>query len=90
MNTARHNYEWFRDNLSDLMKEHYGKYLVIQDESCRGAYETCSEAITASMRLARLGSLIVERCVSVEEHNACTMYAPVFPGGRYGGKLHGI
>ena len=61
------NYEWFKDNLPGLMKEHKGKFLVIHEESVKGIFATFQDALMEALTFAKPGEFLVQRCATEEE-----------------------
>jgi hypothetical protein len=61
------NYDWFKNNLPELMSEHKGKFLIIFEESARGAYDTFEDALAGALCFANPGEFLIQRCVSEEE-----------------------
>jgi hypothetical protein len=61
------NYEWFEANLSDLMREHRDKYLIIYEESLRGVFSDIEDAITEALTFAKPGEFLIQRCVPEDE-----------------------
>ncbi|MDR1509744.1 MAG: hypothetical protein LBS53_08900 [Synergistaceae bacterium] len=61
------NYEWFKKNLPELMKNHHGKYLIIHEERDKGAYETFESALNDALKIAVPGEFLIQRCVGEEE-----------------------
>ena len=56
------NYKWYESNLPELLKEYKGKYLIIYEESMRGAYDTYHDALRAAAEFARRGEFLIEWC----------------------------
>gem|GEM_PF-5502648 len=62
------NYAWFKKNLPDLLKEHKGKYLIIHEESLKGAFSDFKEAMNKALELAKPGEFLIQRCVTEDEN----------------------
>jgi hypothetical protein len=61
------NYEWFKRNLPDLIKEHKNKFLIVYEESIRGVYSTFEAALTEALHFAKPGEFLIQRCAEEEE-----------------------
>ena len=61
------NYRWFKLNLPDLLMKHRGEYLIVYEESIRGAYPTFDETLDAALEIAKPGEFLVQHCVTEEE-----------------------
>ncbi|MDR1134410.1 MAG: hypothetical protein LBL05_09615 [Synergistaceae bacterium] len=55
---SQKNYEWFKNNLTDLMKKYRGKYLIIIDEALSGYFETFDEAICRGSENGKTGGIL--------------------------------
>jgi hypothetical protein len=60
------------------MSEHKDKYLIIVEESMRGAFNTFEEALPRALDLAKPGEFLIQRCVSEAENTQviCSMWPP--------------
>ena len=61
------NYAWFKKNLSDLLKEYAGQFIVVYEQSMRGAYSSFEAALAGALEFAKPGEFLIQRCVSEEE-----------------------
>ena len=56
------NFDFFRDNLQNLVEQYAGKYIVIQNKSVIMAYDTFDEAYVETIETEELGSFIIQLC----------------------------
>ena len=61
------NYEWFKQNLPNLMEKHYGKFLIIHERTQKGEFVSFQEALHEALKFAKPGEFLVQRCVTAEE-----------------------
>lgn len=59
-------YEFFRHNRPELVREHPGEFVVIRGEEILGFYETQKEALKTTADLP-IGTFFVQQCIPEEE-----------------------
>jgi hypothetical protein len=57
------NYLYFRNNLSELVKNHFGKYVIISDEDVKGEFDSFVEAYNVAVKIDTSDSFIIEQCI---------------------------
>ena len=57
------NYDFFIDNLQNLVDKYSGKYIVIKNRRVVKAYDTFDEAYTEIIETEELGSFIIQHCI---------------------------
>lgn len=75
--TAFDNYAYFTQHLSEYMKEHLGKFVVIADGHEHGFFDTFDQAYRHAISKFELGTFVVQQCIS-EKDNTSTFYSPLF------------
>lgn len=70
MNNLDKNYQYFVDNLENLIKEYKGKFLVIHNQKIVGVYDNELEAYNDSSKKYGLGEFIIQKCVKEEDQTA--------------------
>ena len=61
------NYEWFKKNLPELIKEYEGKFLIINEESLKGVFSSFGDALQEAIKFAKPGEFLIQYCVTEEE-----------------------
>ncbi|MDR0822952.1 MAG: hypothetical protein LBN20_04130 [Endomicrobium sp.] len=54
---------YFRNNLPDLVRNHFGKYVIISDETLKGEFDTFVDAYKAAAKMDASHSFIIEQCI---------------------------
>ncbi|MDR1452582.1 MAG: hypothetical protein LBJ25_01205 [Candidatus Margulisbacteria bacterium] len=70
MDIASENYKFFKEHLADLIKDHYNQYVVIKDQQVLNTYSTFDEAYNETIKIAEVGSFIIQHCVNPGEDAA--------------------
>ena len=60
------DFEWFKQNLSELYKQYGACFLVIKDKEVIGSYPTYAEALKASVKQYNIGEFIIQECGATE------------------------
>lgn len=55
------DFEWFKANQENLVKQYNGKYLVIREKVVLGAYASAAKAVAGTS--FPMGEYLVQRCV---------------------------
>lgn len=61
------NYEWFKKNLPALIKEYRNQFIVVHEESMKGAYPSFDVALTEALKFAKPGEFLIQRCATEDE-----------------------
>ena len=56
------NYEWFKDNLSELVKKYNGLYIIIKDKQVKEACATFDEAWEQASQTEKAGEYLIQLC----------------------------
>jgi len=60
-------FEYFINNLPELVKKYKGKYLVIKNEQILNSYDSIDMAIIETKKTEALGTFLVQKCDDNEE-----------------------
>ena len=71
---ADKNYEWFKEHLSELVKNYEGKYLAIKGRKIIGEYETFNDAWEETLQTNEAGTFIIQLCSEDEEKTGAIFY----------------
>lgn len=74
--TAFENFVYFTQHLSEYMKEHLGKFVVIAEGKEQGFFDTFDQAYCAAIKKFELGSFVIQECVR-ESNSASIFYSPL-------------
>ena len=66
-NMADINYSFFKNNIEELCKSYYGKFLSIKDAAVLGAYDSFDQAYCETSKTEELGTFLIMHCVNAEE-----------------------
>lgn len=66
MYDMKSDFEWFKQNRDEIIKDHIGKRVVIQNKEIKGYFENDEEAMKA-MHPIPAGEYIIQRCLSEEK-----------------------
>ena len=70
MSKADENYEWFKDNLHELLKGYEGLYVIIKDKHIEGAYLTFNEAWDYASQTGNAGEYLIQLCAMADDGDA--------------------
>ena len=56
------DFEWYKKNQEELLKQYDGKVLSIKDEKVLGAYDSEIEALTETSKTHEQGTFIIQKC----------------------------
>lgn len=60
------DFDFYKKNLDNFIKEKNGQFVVIKNQKILGFYVTEVEALTETLKTHALGSFIVQRCIPLE------------------------
>ena len=60
---SKQNYDYFKQNLTELLVKYQNKYIVIKDLSVIGSYDSFDEAYENTIKTEELGTFIIQHCV---------------------------
>lgn len=60
-------YQYYKNNLKEFLKQYKNKVLVIKDEALVGIYDDEESAYKDSVSKFKLGTFIIQRCIPEEE-----------------------
>ena len=69
------NYKWFKDNLSELVKEYDGQYLVIKNKAVLNTYNSFDNAWNNTILSEVPGSFIIQLCSLDKEKTSQTFFS---------------
>ena len=61
-NVIDKNYEWFENNLPELVKTYDGQYVVVKDEHIIAAYPSFDSAFKNTIKEELPGTFIIQLC----------------------------
>jgi len=69
------DYRWFLDNYETIYKK-YGKcFVVVKSKKILGSYRTYHDALIKTIKTNKIGSFIIQECVSNKaESTFCTIF----------------
>jgi len=70
-------FNYFINNLKELVKKYEGKYIVIKNDIVLGAYNTIEEAISETNKTEEMGTFLVQKCELNEENYTQTYHSRV-------------
>jgi hypothetical protein len=70
-------FEHYRDNQEELVKQYNGKYLVIIDKHIKGAYESYDLAYIEALKKFAAGSFLIQKCSPGDQDYTLTFYSNV-------------
>jgi hypothetical protein len=70
-------FNYFLNNLDELVEKYKGKYIAIKDENVLGAYDTMEQAISETNKMYELGTFLIQKCESGEEAYTQTYHSRV-------------
>jgi hypothetical protein len=78
MDNLKLNYEYFKENYSEITKKHIDEYVVIKDCVIIGYYKTQDNALAyMKERGYELGTFIVQRCYKNLDDNKVVFHSRV-------------
>ena len=63
-------YTFFKTNLTKLLNEYSGQFLVIKGEEVVGNFDTYAEALSFGLSKYKLGEFLVQQCVDESDSTA--------------------
>lgn len=69
--------EYFKSHQNELVKKYEEKFLVIKDEKIEGVYDTEMEAYTDAKNKFKLGTFLIQQCLSGQESYTQTFHSRV-------------
>ena len=72
--SADENYDWFKDNLNELVKNYDGQYLVIQNQNIIAAYPSFDEAFVKTSETEIPNTFIIQLCSLDKEKTGQTFF----------------
>jgi hypothetical protein len=58
------NYDFFVNNLMDLVKDYDGKFIVIKEQRVIASYDSFDDAYVETTKTEILGNFIIQHCIS--------------------------
>ncbi len=77
MQTLDTQLAYFKKHQMELAEEHYGKFVLIHDESIVSFYELELDAYAAAKRNYDGGTFLIRRCLKPEEETAQVFHSRV-------------
>ena len=77
MVTALENYTWFKENLSELVKQYADLYIAIKDKSVVGAFKSMRDATAAMSEREQPGTYIIQLCTQDEKKTTQVFHSRV-------------
>lgn len=70
-------FQYYLANKDELIKKYLGKYLIINDETVVGVYDTEMDAYTNGMSKFSLGTFLIQQCLPGDENYTQTFHSRV-------------
>jgi hypothetical protein len=70
-------YQFYKDNLPQLLKEYAGKYIVIKDQKVVGVYDSDQLAYEESVKKYELGTFLIKLCMPEKDEIIQTFHSRV-------------
>lgn len=70
-------YQYFRVNRNELLKQYKDKFIVIKDQKVVGSYSTEQEAYEDSVQKFELGTFLLQKCVVEDEEQKAVFHSRV-------------
>lgn len=80
-NDLKKELDFFKANQESLVAQYSGKFLVIANESIFGAYDTEIEAYEEATKELKLGTFIIQECISGDSAYTQTFHSRVMSIG---------
>ena len=74
-NVIDKNYEWFENNLPELVKTYDSQYVVVKDEHIIAAYTSFDEALVNTVKTETPGTFIIQLCSLDKEKTTQTFFS---------------
>jgi len=75
--SLKKEFNFFINNLPELLKKYQGKYIVIKNEQILGAYESFEQAILATRETEKIGTFLVQKCEANKDSYTATYHSRV-------------
>ena len=69
-------YEFYRSNQQQMVRDHNGKVVVIKGQQVIGVYESPLAAFSDALKLHERGTFLVQRVTAGDEAYTATFYSP--------------
>ena len=70
------NYDWFKENLKELIKDYDDKYIVIKDKKILSSYDSYAQAYHDTITKEKIGTFIIQLCSLDEDKTIVKIYSP--------------
>jgi len=75
--SLKKEFEFYINNLPELLKNYKGKFIVIKNEQILGAYESFEQAILATKDTEKIGTFLVQKCEENQDSYTATYHSRV-------------
>jgi hypothetical protein len=70
-------FDYFKENQTELVKKYSGKFLVIKDQKVQGVYDTEIDAYMGAKEKFEMGTFLIQQCSPGEGSYTQTFYSMV-------------
>ena len=70
-------FKYYLDNQKELVKKYNGKFIVVKDQKVIGVYSSEKEAYDETIKTNKLGTFLIQQCLSKEEGAIQTFHSRV-------------
>lgn len=74
-NPLRQEFEYFKDNQEELVRDYEGRFLVIKNQEVKGDYSSIEEAYNDAISKFEAGTFIIQECQSGKEIYTATYHS---------------
>ncbi|MCY4259265.1 MAG: hypothetical protein OXC91_03250 [Rhodobacteraceae bacterium] len=67
--------DYFKENQEDFARDHYGKYVVIHNQSVEGFYDNQLDAFTEAKERFRPGDFLIRQCIRPDEETVAVFHS---------------
>lgn len=68
-------FSYYLENQDKLLKEYSNKFIVIKDQSVKGAYNSHAEAYNAAIKQFEAGTFLIQHCMPGAESYTQTFHS---------------
>ena len=73
-NTLKKEFEFYKENQSDLLNKYRGKFIVIKDKRVVGAYDSEPEAYAETIESQKSSNFLIQEVDEGEDSYSGTLY----------------
>ncbi len=70
-------YQYYKKHRAELLKQYRNKFIVIKEAKIIGSYPTEREAYEDTIKKHKIGTFLIQQCLSLEKNPPKTFYSRV-------------